>query len=478
MSSASAEGAAGAQGHRATSIALRMTLAYALFTFTLVFLSGGLLYLTLVTSLDNEDMRDLADNLGNARLLLHGADGTPPPRLLRPSWAPAGQPEIYLRLLDSQGRVLTETPGMAVELAAPDPRELAQLPRHDGARRELRSRSGKPFLSLIVSVQRADGAGTARFMQVAMDIEHDESILAQYRQRLWLIFGTSLVLCSGVGYLIARAGLSPVATIARTAAHIRSSTLHERIETTGLPGELAGLAATFNGMLDRLEQSFAHVSRFSDDVAHELRTPVNNLRGEIEVALAMQRSSEDYREILSSCLEECTRIGRLIQTLLFLARADTSIEALQRENIDVADELTKVEDYYGAAALDAAVQLRIISASALHARLDRTLFQQAVGNLVSNAIAHTPPGGTVTVAASVVAERLTVQVSDTGCGIAPEHLPRVFDRFYRVDRTRGHPHNAGLGLAVVRSIATRHGGDVQIDSEVGRGTVVRVQLPA
>jgi two-component system, OmpR family, heavy metal sensor histidine kinase CusS len=465
---------------RVLSIALRMTLWYALSTFTLIAVATGALYWVLIDTMYQEDLRDLADNLNNARLLLRssapGQFARSPEQ--RPSWAPPHQPEIYLRVLDSRAHTLTETPGMGDELPSPSSAELARLRSPDGEQRDVLSRSGKPFMTLIVRVPGQSEPDGPQFMQVAMDREHDEYLLARYRERLWLVLGTSLVLCALAGYLIARSGMRPIQEISRAAAHIRSTTLDERIQAHGLPAELAGLAETFNSMLDRLEQSFLHISHFSDDVAHELRTPINNLRGEIEVALSKARSGEEYREILGSSLEECTRISRLIQTLLFLARSDTTADTLQRERIDIGHELTKVEEFYGAAATDAGVALRVRGDAKECAEVNRTLFQQAVGNLVSNAIAHTPPGGTITVNARVDQSRLTVSVSDTGCGIPQEHLPRVFDRFYRIDRARASSgQNVGLGLAVVKSIAARHGGHVHIDSEVGRGTEVTVVLP-
>jgi two-component system heavy metal sensor histidine kinase CusS len=230
-------------------------------------------------------------------------------------------------------------------------------------------------------------------------------------------------------------------------------------------------------MLDRLEQSFRYVSQFSDDVAHELRTPINNIRGEIEVALSKSRTGEEYRGVLESCLEECARLSRLIRTLLFLARSDTSAEVLQREKVDISQELLKVETYYEAAAAEAGIDLKVSAVEGVYAELDRTLFQQAIGNLVSNAIAHTSAGGRVNLSATGDRNLLTISVSDTGCGIAPEHLPHVFERFYRADRARtGSAQNVGLGLAVVKSIVTRHGGRVEIVSEVGRGTEVRFVL--
>ena len=466
---------------RSMPIALRMTLWYAFSAFAVVVVATGLLYWVLVDRMYQEDLRDLAENLNNALLLLPASPTTPFQALpeQRPSWAPPHQPEIYLRVLDAGAHTLTQTPGMAQQFPPPTQEELAAVATPEGERRDIVSPSGKPFLSLIVRIPGQGAGEPPRFMQVAMDREHDEYLLTRYRQRLWLVLGVSLVLCSLGGYLIARSGMRPIKNIGRTAAHIRATTLHERIETEGLPAELSGLADTFNEMLDRLEQSFRHASQFSDDVAHELRTPINNLRGEIEVALGRSRSEEEYRGILESCLEECARVSRLIQTLLFLARSDTAVEVLQREKIEVGQALRNVQNYYEAAAAEAGVELNLSASDAVHAQLDRTLFQQAVGNLISNALAHTPAGGVVRLAARAEQGNVVVSVNDTGCGIAAEHLPRVFERFYRVHQVRrASAQNAGLGLAVVKSIATRHGGHVEIDSEVGRGTEVRLILPA
>ncbi|HVC30137.1 MAG TPA: heavy metal sensor histidine kinase, partial [Steroidobacteraceae bacterium] len=321
-------------------------------------------------------------------------------------------------------------------------------------------------------------AADPRFIEVAMDRAHDEYLLARYRERLWLVLGSSLVLCSLVGYLIARSGMRPIEGISRKAELIRATTLHERIPADGLPAELRGLAETFNGMLDRLEQSFRHVSQFSDDVAHELRTPINNLRGEIEVALGKARSQEDYREVLGSCFEECTRISRLIRTLLFLARSDTASDALRREAVDVGEALATIGAFYEAVASEAGVLLRVASVPGLRAELDRTLFQQAIGNLISNALAHTPAGGSVELAAAGGAQGIQITVRDTGCGIGPDHLPHVFERFYRIEQARtGSEENVGLGLAVVKSIVARHSGEVAIESKVGQGTEVRLTFP-
>ena len=457
------------------SIALRMTAWYVLSAFALILVATGLLYLVLVNGMYREDVNDLKDVLGNATLLLRSSTErhTPPPTS-GASPSPREHSDIYVRVLDADGRTLIATPGLSAQLPAPTKAQLAAIGSHGGKSRQVLSRQGEPFLTLIAPI----GGVRPRFMEVAMDRAHDEFLLARYRERLWWVLGVSLVLCSLVGYLIARSGMRPIERISRTAERIRATTLHERISTNGLPEELRGLAETFNSMLDRLEQSFAHISQFSDDVAHELRTPINNLRGEIEVALGKARSAEEYRDVLGSCFEECTRISRLIRTLLFLARADTDADALRREPLDLGEELEKVVAFYEAAAGESGVELRVTGGAGTRAELDRTLLQQAIGNLISNAVAHTPAGGSVGIGALARGRDIVVTVKDTGCGIAPAHLPHVFDRFYRIEQSRtGSEQNAGLGLAVVQSIVTRHGGWVEIESRLGEGTEVRLILP-
>lgn len=285
-----------------------MTIWYSLSAFALIFITTGLLYWALVSILYDEDFRDMADNLNNVRTVLNSL---PPIESQQqagvfPPWALPHQSETYLRVLDRNARTLVETPGMASELLPPTKVALDTVPVADGRKQEVISRTGKPFLSLIVRVPQSSPTEPLQFLEVALDREHDQYLLARYRARLWWILGVSLVLSSLIGYLIARSGMRPIERIARTAGHIGSTTLHERIDREGLPAELSGLAETFNTMLDRLQETFQRISQFSDDVAHELRTPINNLRGEIEVALTRARTGDDYREILGSCLEEST----------------------------------------------------------------------------------------------------------------------------------------------------------------------------
>jgi two-component system heavy metal sensor histidine kinase CusS len=233
-------------------------------------------------------------------------------------------------------------------------------------------------------------------------------------------------------------------------------------------------------MLDRLEESFERISRFSADIAHDLRTPVNNIRGEAEVALARARSAEEYRNVIESFLEEAVRLSALIGDLLFLARTESPLTHLRREPVDVGELLGGVREYYEASAADGGVSLTTtVADKPVIAEADRTLLQRAVGNLVSNALANTLPGGEVQLGTSADSSTIRIEVSDTGVGIPAEALPRVFDRFFRVDSSRSQGSGGtGLGLSIVQSILLLHGGNVQIWSQPGQGTRVTLHMPA
>ncbi|HEV3445710.1 MAG TPA: heavy metal sensor histidine kinase [Gemmataceae bacterium] len=465
---------------RPWSLAARLTAWYAGSAFLLILGATGFLYWVLSTNLDREDDQFLADKVHLLRKLLRERpDGIKSiEREAEEEWAARQYAQVFVRILDTSGRSLLETPGMSKELTTEVFPQATAIDAEPGRAREIETASGKTFLLLAVQAHVGRSGPESRLIQLAFDRTYEEQLLAGYRRNLWLVLGIALVACALGGYHIARRGLRPVADITATARQVRATTLDARIEAARFPAELATLAATFNEMLDRLEESFHRLARFSADIAHELRTPVNNIRGEAEVALGKERPSEEYREVLGSCLEECVRLTRLIDSLLFLARAESPQTQIVKETIDVGRELSLVRDFYEAAASEAGIKLQVIAPDGLDAEIDRTLFQRAVGNLIANAIAHTAANGAIELAANRSGDRIQIEVSDSGCGIAPEHLPYVFDRFYRVDQARANSSaRVGLGLAIVKSIATLHGGTVSIASAPQQGTRVTISLP-
>jgi two-component system heavy metal sensor histidine kinase CusS len=311
-------------------------------------------------------------------------------------------------------------------------------------------------------------------IQAAVDDTRDENL-----QRLWLfVLAISLIVAGivswGLATQVTHRGMRPLYAILETTRRVQSSALTERVPSEGMPTELAQLAADFNHMLDRLEESFLRQSQFSANVAHELRTPLNILRGQIEVALRLESSADDCRNVLVSNLEECVRLSGIVDGLLFVARLEGS-EATMREDCNLMPELEKVLAYYEPVAADKGVSLRLEPGGGMWANLDRVLARRAAANLVSNALAATPPGGGVVVCAVRHESEVWVEVRDTGAGIAPEHIPHLFDRFYRADPSRSSKlGGVGLGLSIVKTIMDLHGGSVNIESELGHGTCARL----
>jgi two-component system heavy metal sensor histidine kinase CusS len=439
----------------------------------------GSLYWALTSELDGDTDLFLADKVNVVRSILRERPGDWSGLREEIDLEPAARryERFYIRLLDESGKPVLSTPGMDQLLAGADFPQQESGDRMRGV--PIFSANGDRFRVVTATAPVGMNTGKIWRMQVAIDRAQDEKLLSRYRHWLWSILAAAFVLCPFVGYRIARRGIRPLERIAETARRISSSTLSERIQPAGYPVELAALAVTFNAMLDRLEDSFARLSDFSADIAHELRTPVNNIRGEAEVALARARSVDEYREVLSSCLEEAVRLSELIGNLLFLARTESPGAHLKRESVEIGQVLKAVHDYFEPAAIEAGIHLTLECTEKITIPADRMLVQRALANLVSNAFPHTHIGGKVILRAHEEAGAVRLEVEDDGIGIAPEALPRVFDRFYRVDRARSsRSGGTGLGLAIVRGIVTLHGGRVDICSQPGVGTTVGFVLPS
>jgi two-component system heavy metal sensor histidine kinase CusS len=459
------------------SLATRLTAWYAGSAFAVVLGATGFLYWASVTNLDNEDDQLLGDRVLELRAVLvrRPGDVAAIRQEVEEEWE-AHERRVHMRVIDGGGQVLAETAGMSKLL----PSALFPGPAAEpGQGADIDSTTRGRYR--VLAVHAADGSPqhAQSTVQVAMDRSLEMELHAAYRKNLFFVLGSALLICTVVGYQIARRGIRPIHTITETARRIRPTNLGERITPDGLPAELLRLADTFNQMLDRLETSFVRLSRFSADLAHELRTPVYSLRGEVEVALSKSRTPEEYQEVLGSNLEECGRLAHIIDRLLFLARAENPDTQIDKEPCDIGPELATIREFYELTATETGVQLAVAVDHQTQAHLDRCLFQRAVGNLVANALAHTLPGGTVTLTATGDDASTRVEVVDTGCGIPAAHLPHVFDRFYRADPTRSFKNGSvGLGLAIVKSIIELHGGTVEIASEVGRGTRVSLRFPS
>ena len=379
---------------------------------------------------------------------------------------------FFVRILDPQGVVLHET----VDPSAPPPR-VFPAPGQPAAYWHVTN--GLHFL--MTSVRADVGANRQRVqLQVALDVTDDFTLVRQIRQSISIVFTLALLASAGLAFLITRSALRPIRALTESAARVQASQLDARLDETGWPVELTPLVSEFNAMLGRLDGSFRRLARFSSDLSHELRTPINNLRGEAEVALSRPRAVEDYRAVLESSLEEYARITRLIDTLLFIAKADHPESGLRRQHLDAAAECRAVAEFFEAASAECGLTLLVRGQASIYC--DPMLFRRALSNLVDNALRHTPSGGHIDLTVRAGAGGGTeVEVSDSGTGIAAEHLPHVFERFYQAAK-QGADATApvsgfGLGLAIVKSIMELHGGRVALASTLERGTTFSLYFP-
>jgi len=280
------------------------------------------------------------------------------------------------------------------------------------------------------------------------------------------------------GFWLARKALSPVDRMAATAAEITATQLDRRLAEPEANDELGYLAQTFNAMIARLQRSFDEVRRFTADAAHELRTPLAAMRTEAEVALRSPRAPERDARVLENLLEEIERLTRLVSHLLFLCREETGIGVRDLSPVRLDEIVNDVCEHMKVAAREKGLDLVVERADACLVSGEADRIRQLFFNLVDNAIKYTQAGGKVTVEIQASSSQALVAVTDTGIGIAAEHLPYVFDRFYRVDSSRNSEiEGTGLGLAICRSIAEAHAGHIEIASALGTGTRVTLVLP-
>lgn len=377
--------------------------------------------------------------------------------------AVAGHHGMTYGVYDGAGNALYATPG-------PDLRKLATSPSpaHRIGANDLRvwQENQKSYRGAAIQLSTgADSAGVSYRIVAAMDIGFHLEFLEEFKRMLW--WATCLVLCIalGVAWLAVQWGHLPIRKVNDEIRAIRSSKLDVRLDPLDVPIELAELVLAFNDMLARIEEGFSRLSHFSADIAHELRTPVTNLITQTHVVLGQPRSAEEYREILYSDLEEFDRMGKMIGDMLFLAQTENDPQNLRLGCIDLAELIRGLFDYFEALAEDRNITL-CAKGVVEPVRADRDMLLRALNNLLSNAIRHTPRGSRITVTLAQDEQWTTISVENPGDRIAEADLPKLFDRFFRVDPARQRKSaGAGLGLAIVKSIAEAHGGDVQVASD-------------
>ncbi|MDT8878611.1 heavy metal sensor histidine kinase [Halomonas saccharevitans] len=447
------------------SLAARLALLFALVSVVLLGSVGAYLYHSLNREIAWRDDQMLRGRLERMEALLDDGESVAALRERPQLYANMlGNRDSLLWILDARGEVLIEVnPG---QLPVPD------LPESDGVR--LDGVSGA--IPARLAWQTLEKDGRALTLVAGKLLGERQQMLAAYRLRLWLVLVAGALLAFLLGWGVSRRGLRPLRRLAEQANRIDVRHLDRRLNDEGETQEIGALSLGLNQMLDRLEEGFMQLARYSADMAHEMRTPLTNLLGQTQHTLRRERSAEEYRQVLESNIEEYERLSRMIDSMLLLARTENPSRDTPREAVDLGLLVEQLCEYFEGMAEDDERELIHRASGCVVANCE--LLRRALANLLANALRHGRSGTPICVSTAVTAERVALRVQNQGDVIAPDDLSRVFERFYRCDPARtGSVDSGGLGLAIVRSIAQWHGGEVDVESSAEHGTVFTLSLP-
>lgn len=462
---------------RHRSITNRLTLLFASGAIAILVTVGTLCTTMMASYFDEQEQAALQTKLALVRTVIANTPPTADLPGLRQYLADAlaGYHDVFVNVRRVDGTEVFTSPGamLPTSIAPSGSLSVESL----SARSISWQSEGRSYRGVHEAMYTGGATTVPTTIGVAIDTTRDHEFLAEHQRSMWLAVVIGLLPMALLGLFAARRGMSLVHDFASVARGVSASHLSDRLPIEDAPAELVELGGSFNMMLGRLEDSFRRLFAFSSDIAHELRTPVSNLMTQTQVALSKPRSAEAYREILHSNLEEYERLSRIVTDMLFLAKADNGLIVPRHEVIDVALEVDQLMEFYDALATQRGLRLMRTGAETIAG--DKLMIRRAISNLLSNAIRYTPNGGVINVEIDRAdADAVRITVDNPGDEIPPESLPRLFDRFFRVDPARQRDsEGAGLGLAITRSIVEAHGGKISAHSGRGR-TRFEITVPA
>jgi heavy metal sensor kinase len=456
------------------SIRLRLTFWYVLVLAIILAAFSTGIYLTLGHSL-YANLDDSVEARTNDLLGLVEYEGGRPTLSANVAGSGPELGEQFVRVYDDAGLVTIDTSAEAGSV--PGDAQVVQRVLAGQTSTITLKADGESFRVRIVPIEK-DGQITGA-LEVGRATGDVTDTLRTLLLVLAIAYPITLATASFGGVFLAGRALSPIDRITRLARRISAEDLGQRLDLRLPDDEVGRLARTFDEMIARLDEAFRRQRQFTADASHELRTPMTVIKGQIDVALQRERDPQAYRRVLQAVNEEVDRMIRLVGSLLTLARADAGQIPIILETVSLPDVVGAAVEQVRPLASRRRVDLQISPSHPVTLRADDDLILQLLLNLMDNAIKYTAAGGQVTVGWNANGRDVELWVRDTGSGIASEHLPHLFDRFYRVDKARSRAEGGtGLGLSICRWIAEAHGGSISVESTLGQGATFRVVLPA
>lgn len=461
------------------TIGFKLTLWGSSITLLVCALACVLLYVAVYFSLRHEVDRFLKGEMNEFLAVLdqHSWELTEAQHEIRIQLGSRSEADLNFRLLGPDNTVLLSASPID---AGPTDVAGISLENHDVEHPHFwttpEKEAHRAFRICSASINRPDGTYV---VQTSYALDLVSASLNRLKLLCLLVMVVAAILSLVGGRVLSRRSLAPLDRMIASARQISTSRLSERLPRSHNDDELDQLAQTLNQFLERVEKYILQMQQFTADASHELRTPLAALRGNAEVALTRHRSVEELKIVLEDSIEHYDRLAKIADDLLMLARADIGSLTLRRETIELEKAVGDVIDLFAPLASEQGVELTFDGGGEIWVDADGSLIRQLISNLIDNGIAYAGSGKRVQVSASQKNGTAIITVSDNGTGIAAEHLAFIFDRFYRVDRSRSSRirHGAGLGLSICRTIAEAHNGQITISSEIGRGTTATLTLP-
>jgi len=380
--------------------------------------------------------------------------------------------EMFIRLLRLSGEMIMATDLSAWAKAGVSKTALERL--HTGAGHVFETSAFPERGARTRVIYGALGGGT--IVQMGMSLEDDDESLKLF-QRLFLAdLGMLTIFVPFIGWFMAKRALGGVDEVTTTALSIAKGDFKQRVPPKARGEEIERLATTFNYMLDRINALITGIRNMTDNIAHDLRSPITRIRGAAETTLLSDSTIEEYRDSVASIIEECDRLLDIVNTMLDISEAEAGARKLEREEIDVANVVQRACDLYEPIAENKGVTLTAQISPPCYVSGDAQMIQRMIANLLDNALKYTPPEGTIAVSVNRDDGKVISSFRDTGIGISEGDLPHIFKRFYRCDRSRTEA-GVGLGLSLAWAIAQSHGGDITVISQLGKGSTFSIILP-